>query len=136
MRILLFALLTLLVVACSKKDHPKDVLSPEQMEAVMWDLFRADEMVNVEEEKDTSFNRNARSNQLYNEIFRIHKTTRQQFKTSMQFYEMRPDLFQPVLDSLKVLSEKVTIVPKATTDTISKDKVPFKGRNVKQPKLD
>jgi hypothetical protein len=38
---------------------------------------------------------------LYPQIAKVHGTTQQQFKRSMQFYESRPDLLQQVIDSLQ-----------------------------------
>jgi hypothetical protein len=70
------------------------------MREVMWDMIRADQYVSDFVMKDSSLNKKNESVKLYEEIFHIHKITRQEFKKSLDYYSTQPDLFRPIIDSL------------------------------------
>lgn len=102
MRTFLIPVLLLLAVACNNEGKiPKGVLPKEKMEAVLWDLMRADEMVNLQYSKDTSVNRFDSSTRLYQQVFKLHGTDKATFQKSFKYYQSRPDLFKPVFDSLQ-----------------------------------
>lgn len=81
------------------------------MKAVMWDLLRADQYVLASALKDSASKKKDESIKLYEEIFRLHHTSRGQFKKSFDYYSSRPDLFQPILDSLAVRKIEVSPPP-------------------------
>lgn len=94
--------LLLVVIACSRSPKlPKDVLPQEKMEAVLWDILRADEMVNLQYAKDTTINRLDSSTRLYQQVFALHATDAATFKKSFRYYQGNPDLLKPVFDSLQ-----------------------------------
>jgi len=66
----------------------------------MWDMLRADEYVSNFLLKDSTRKKKNESLKLYREIFSIYKISEQQFKESLDYYTSRPDLFQPIIDSL------------------------------------
>ena len=94
--------LAALVVSCSKKEKKQAILSENNMREVMWDMIRADQYVSDFIMKDSTRNKKNESIKLYDEIFQIHKITREQFKKSLDYYGSRPDLFKPIIDSLAV----------------------------------
>ncbi len=97
----IFLLLVVVLSGCNKKESlPKDVLKPEKMEDVLWDMSLADEFVVNYVMKDSTLNKKIESTKRYRQIFTIHKTNLEEFKKSLQFYESHPVLFKPVLDSL------------------------------------
>ncbi|HKB42904.1 MAG TPA: DUF4296 domain-containing protein, partial [Chitinophagaceae bacterium] len=57
--------------------------------------------------KDTSLNKDTSSIKLYQQIFRIHHISKQEFQQSFSFYRSHPDLFKTVLDSLYTRSNNV-----------------------------
>jgi Domain of unknown function (DUF4296) len=94
-------LLLFVLTGCSKKNSvPKDILQPEKMENILWDMSLADEFVINYVMKDSALNKKDESTKRYQQIFTIHKTNRDDFKRSLQFYENHPVLFKPILDSL------------------------------------
>lgn len=102
MRTYLISALLLLAVACNNENKvPRGVLPQKKMTAVMWDLLRADELVNLKYTKDTSINRFDSSMRLYQQIFKMHGTDAATFKKSFKYYQVRPDLLKPVFDSLQ-----------------------------------
>jgi hypothetical protein len=106
MRFLLLLIFPLLLFACRKRNPvPKGLLSTEKMEAVMWDMMRADEMVHVYSERDTAYKILPHAGRLYEQVYKIHGINKETFQKSLKFYQRRPDLFQVVLDSLKKFTE-------------------------------
>jgi hypothetical protein len=102
MKILLSIFLLICLSGCTqRKKIPKDVLPQNQMRHIMWDLIRADEFAGNFVSRDSSLNRKAESVKLYEQVFRIHATTREQFEQSLNFYKSRPDLLKTVMDSLR-----------------------------------
>ena len=102
MRTILMSALLLVAVACNNEVKvPKEVLPQKKMEAVLWDMLRADEMVNLQYTKDTTINRKDSSFRLYQQIFAIHRTDAATFKKSFKYYQSRPELLKPVFDSLQ-----------------------------------
>jgi hypothetical protein len=99
---LIFFFCLLFIFSCSaKQEIPKDILSQEKMEAVLWDMMRADDFVSIFERKDSTRTTKDKSTSLYQEVFRIHQTDRSQFEKSVNFYNLHPDLFKTVVDSLE-----------------------------------
>jgi hypothetical protein len=93
-------LLLISFFSCSEKEHKKDILPENEMREVMWDMMRADQYVAAFLLKDSTYSKRNESIRLYEEIFRIHKITREEFKVSFDYYSSRPDLFRPIIDSL------------------------------------
>ena len=86
--------------SCSEQEQKKDILPEKEMREVMWDMMRADQYVAAFLSKDSTHSKKDESTRLYDEIFQIHKITREQFKTSFNYYSSQPDLFRPIIDSL------------------------------------
>ena len=124
MRFSLFIILIILTIGCIQdKKIPKDILSQNEMRKIMWDLMRADAYVSNFIMKDSTKTKNqkAESAILYEKIFDIHSTTRENFKKSLAFYESRPDLFKAISDSLRSDERNVQQYPetrKTELDTL------------------
>jgi hypothetical protein len=97
----LFAAAALLFFSCNNKTAiPEDVLPVSEMTGLLWDVLLADELANQRYPADT-VKRLDTTMVLYPQIAKLHGTTQQQFKRSLQFYESRPDLLQQLIDSLQ-----------------------------------
>jgi len=95
-------LISISLFACTaKKKVPSGVLPIPKMSVVMWQVMQADAVVSRRYVVDTSFKKFDTSLLLYGQIFATQKTSADQFKKSMRFYESRPDLLQVLLDSLQ-----------------------------------
>ena len=88
------------VFSCGTKDKKENILPENKMRAVMWDMIRADQYVSDFLLRDSTKNKREESEKLYEQIFYLHKITRDQFKKSLDYYSARPNLFQPIIDSL------------------------------------
>lgn len=92
----------------NKKDIPAEILKPVKMQAVLWDVLRADVFTYDFITKDSAKKPEAENVKLQQQIFLVHKTTKEAFYKSYEFYKSHPSLLQPILDSIisKASSEK------------------------------
>lgn len=97
---LVAVLFSLATIACNNKKGDK-VLPPEKMEAVLWDLMRADKFLSdYVLNKDTAKKIDSESIKMYNRIFAIHKITGEQFQKSFTYYKTHPDQLREIMDSI------------------------------------
>ena len=101
MRFIFSIAFVIILFSCARKHkQEKNVLPEKKMREVMWDMIRADQYVSDYLLKDSTKKKKDESVKLYDEIFRLHKTTAGEFKKSLAYYSSRPDLMQPIIDSL------------------------------------
>ena len=128
------------VVGCSRKEAPPSVLSQVKMREVRWDMVRADQYVS-DFFKDTAVSKRDESLRLYEAVFKIHKITREQFKESLHYYSSRPDLFQPIIDSLAKRKMFMPLQPsegrgRDTLNKLKKDSLQkLKADSLRKPKF-
>ena len=108
-------LISLLFIACTPAKAPTDILPPDKMKVVFFDLVRADEFANNFIANDTSKNLQVERAKLYQKVFVLHKTTKDEFYKSYKYYQQNPDKHKQLFDSLLIYSratrDKPTIVP-------------------------
>lgn len=124
-----FSLLLLLcvgVLSCGRGPSlPTGVLQPDKMEAVLWDLLRADQFVtNYVAIRDSSITGHAKGPQLYAAILKKHGITDSIFNLSLTYYKNNPKRFYPILDSIGqqpnlAPTPLATIPAPAPTDTVN-----------------
>ena len=102
----LLILVTVCLAACSKSKIPKGIMEPEKMQAVYWDYIRADIYANEFLRKDSSKNIQLESAKLQLQVFKLHKTTREEFYRSYDYYKTNTPLFRKMLDSMIVQAER------------------------------
>ena len=92
----------LAVTSCSDKNSvPAGVLPHEKMEAVMWDVIQSEQYSASYLAKDSAhINLKLENLKLYDEVFRLHQVSREEFRKSYQYYMGRADLAQVLFDSL------------------------------------
>jgi len=101
MKVFLRVLLVVLLSSCgSKTDVPSGVIPIPKMTDIMWDVLIADGLASNRFPLD-SMKRFDTSVILYQEIAQAHSTNQQQLRTSLRFYESRPDLLQIIIDTLQ-----------------------------------
>ena len=96
--------------SCGKK-LPDGILNKETMQAVYWDMMRADEMVNYNATADTSYNRIENQEAYYQAILRMHNITKETFRKSKEYYESHPELLKIILDSVYAKGERLQNLP-------------------------
>lgn len=105
MRTLGILIIVVIIFSC-QSSVPKDVLPPKKMQAVLWDVMQADEMMEYYSVKDSTFHSLPKHAEYYQKVFSIHKITKEDFTKSLAYYESHPVVFKTVLDSLKSFGEK------------------------------
>ena len=89
------------VISCTDNTHiPSDVIKPDKMQAIFWDIIRGDILAEEIVRKDSSKNIKDEKAELTEKIFSIHKITRKTFQNSLVFYEKHLDLMKTIFDSL------------------------------------
>lgn len=115
----------LLYDGCSEKDKiPSGVIGKEEMEKILWDMMLADQYAANYIIKDSAkVNVKMETLKLYEEVFRLHKVSRDEFRKSFQFYQERPDITRVMFDSLlargnRARMENYTRPPQATPPVV------------------
>jgi hypothetical protein len=74
-------------------------------------MLRVDQFIVNYVARDTLLDKKQESIRLYEQVFKIHKISREEFQKSLDFYQNRPDLLKVILDSIfnnqKTMMEKV-----------------------------
>lgn len=92
----------LLFTACADKDSvPAGILPKEKMGAILWDMIQAEQFSTTYLAKDSGkINLKIEDLRLYDQVFRLHGITREDFRKSYRFYQDRPDITRTLFDSL------------------------------------
>jgi hypothetical protein len=100
--------IAVLFSACSNRTGiPNDIIPPDSMTLIMKDVIMANEYAMAYFPKDTIRKDKLLANQeLLDGIFKIHHVTREEFNTSLHFYESRPDMNKKIFDSLTAYSNR------------------------------
>ena len=103
MRIYFFLLVILLIYSCNQDNKiPKNIIERKQMQELLWDLARADAfLTGFAGKNDTAFNRTKETITLYRQVFQIHKTSKEKFKKSLEWYQQHPTIMKTILDTLQ-----------------------------------
>jgi Domain of unknown function (DUF4296) len=116
---LLIISLFLFIAGCKSKDAvPGNVLPQKEMQAVLWDMMRADQfLADYVLNKDTSLKKKTESIKLYQQILAINGVTKEKFESSFTFYKSHPLLLKVIMDSI------VNAVPEPGADTTRHDPI-------------
>lgn len=110
----LFVLLLVFVLACSSKNAvPSNIIPPNKMQGILWDMFKVGNFVtSYQLPADTTLQRNKEQIKWYNRVLHIHQVTEAQFKSSMQYYKDHPAILAIIMDSLSRKSLVPVMKPK------------------------
>ncbi len=88
----------------SKKKELK-IIPVNEMRSIVWDILKADEFylrINV---KDTIIPIQKGNLKLYDQVFKSHGITKEQFYFSYKFYESHPLQFKELIDSVDAIAK-------------------------------
>lgn len=121
-RPLLFFCLLGALFACDRGPSlPDQVLSPEKMEPLLWEMLEADQFVSsFVIGRDTAVSAHAMGPKLYQAILKKYGVTDSVFQASLAYYKANPKQFLPMLDSL---SKKPDLAPTSTVDSLTPIKI-------------
>jgi len=97
------AVVLLAGIGCADKESvPSGILPLSKMQTVMWDMIQADQYAALSVAKDSSghINNKTETLKLYEEVFRLHEVSREEFRKSYRYYLDHPELNQQLFDSL------------------------------------
>jgi hypothetical protein len=103
---LLFFCLTFFISCGNKNKIPEGVLKPGKMQSVLWDVIKADAFTAEIIRKDSSKKTADVNLKLQQEIFTIHKITRNDFYKSYDYYKENPGKLKVIMDSMIIQAER------------------------------
>jgi len=102
-----FVLAGILLYSCGNKNSlPEGILKPAKMQTVLWDVLRADAFTFDFIKRDTAKVPEVENVKLQQQIFAIHKITKDDFYKSYNYYTKHTELLQPLLDSMVANAER------------------------------
>lgn len=138
------------VAACVRKDKvPEDILPEEKMQAVLWDMMRADQFLNdYIFSKDSAADKKIQSSKMYAQIMALHNTNWEDFRRSFKWYSQHTERLKAIMDSIaaqapaapkpevKPVADTVrSVLPQGTDTAVHQEKlVPHKD-SVKRKRL-
>lgn len=106
MRYIICIVLACMLFSCSSnEDVPGDVLPITKMKFVMYDVYSAQELAIMNYPKDTTAARQ-RTLELFQQVFEVHKISRDDFYKSFHYYEANPDKMKILTDSLNAYGNR------------------------------
>lgn len=108
MKCLLPVILTIVFISCTNTTKlPEDIIPPNKMEGVLWDILQAERFSNLFLFKDSAkVDVTVEKFNLYESVFQIHKVSKDEFIKSYKYYLSRPDLAKAMFDSMTVKAER------------------------------
>ncbi len=113
-RISIFLFGFILLSSCGNNDElPSGILKPEKMQAVLWDVIKAEAFTAEFIKKDSTKNAAEENLKLQQQIFAIHKVTKAEFYKSYDYYKEHTPVFKQMLDSMiaKTAEKQKPIIP-------------------------
>jgi hypothetical protein len=118
MRIFSITVFLIIFIGCSSNGIRNGILPHERMQPVVYDLIRVDEFINNYVIKDSTIDIKKKRSILYEQVFKIHKTSREQFFASYKYYQQHPKLQKELFDSLQqAINRRNLAAAKADTAT-------------------
>jgi hypothetical protein len=110
MRIFSISVFLIIFIGCSSNGIHKGILPPERMQLVVYDLIRVDEFINNYVIKDSTIDIKKKRTILYQQVFKVHKTSREQFFSSYKYYQQNPKLQKQLFDSLQQFINRKSLI--------------------------
>jgi len=104
--IILLAGLVFFSSCTSKEKIPADILKQDKMQAVLWDVMKADAFTTDYIKKDSSKNAGAENLKLQQQVFAIYKISKEDFYRSYDYYKTNPVVFKRIVDSIIAQAER------------------------------
>ncbi len=103
--IVLLSLITFF--SCGNKNKiPSGILKPDKMQAVLWDVIKADAFTAEFIKNDSAKDAVEENLKLQQQIFSIHHISRQDFYKSYDYYKLHSDQLKVMMDSMIVQAER------------------------------
>ena len=91
----------IIFISCGNKDEiPSDILKPVKMQAVLWDVIKADAFTTGFIKNDSVKNAVDENLKLQQQIFAIHHISKIDFYKSYDYYKTHTTVLSKMLDSI------------------------------------
>ena len=91
----------LFIISCqNKNDIPTGILKPDKMQAILWDVIKADAFTTEFIKKDSAKNTENENLKLQQQIFAIHHVSKENFYKSYNYYKTQTPVLKTILDSM------------------------------------
>jgi hypothetical protein len=81
-------------------DPPSNIIQPEEMKAVLWDVIRAQSLAHETARKDSMVNEAIKTKELSQKVFQIYNIDSAYFNKSYNWYISHPPVLKLIFDSL------------------------------------
>jgi hypothetical protein len=134
MRLIIYSLIIALFACSNRTAIPKDIIQPDSMRVIMMDIFMANEYALQFISKDSLKPDKVKAGQdLLEDIFKIHHTSKESFKKSLKFYESRPDMNKKIFDSLAAYANQHKAELYMPKTPVKGNQIPGNPLNPKRP---
>jgi len=107
-RNVIFLIVVFFSFACgsiSSKKKELKVIPVNEMRKIVWDVLKADEYYIRISVKDTIAPLQTGNLKLYDQVFKSHGITKEQFYFSYKYYESHPLQFKELIDSVESIAK-------------------------------
>ena len=101
-----FLTLAFLLSCGNKSELPPGILKSDKMQAVLWDIIRADTFTTEYIKRDSAKNDVEENLKLQQEIFSIHHITKEDFYRSYDYYKKNSRQMKTIMDSMISQAER------------------------------
>ena len=95
---LFFSVMLFFILSCSN-NADRDIIAPDKMADILFDISLAEGYVETFVLKDTSLLKDSVFQKEINKVLQIHGTTPSSFSESYRYYIQRPLIFKEIMDS-------------------------------------
>jgi Leucine-rich repeat (LRR) protein len=96
------------LLSCKSSDRvPKNIIKPEKMKSILWDVMRAQSLAQETAAKDTTLSVATQTKILSQKVFEIHKTDSVRFAQSYNWYVKHPETLKLIFDSLYAQKQRL-----------------------------
>lgn len=100
-KILIFCAAIFFLYSCSGRQKiPSDIIPPEKMKNIIWDILQAQSVSGEIAARDSSIDKQASLKWLTHEAFRLNQTDSVNYNKSYDWYVAHPEIMKVFLDSL------------------------------------
>lgn len=115
MKFIFSFLAILLVVASCKDGSASNTIPLNTMKVIVWDMACADELFNERQARDSVYLKMPQERfKLYEQIFAVHKISKEKFYNNYRYYQMHTDEFKTLMDSVQAYGLRERYKPSKT----------------------
>lgn len=107
MRIIIYIILFFALVSCNPDSQvPSNIIQPQEMSNILWDIMRSQTLAYETARKDSLVSEAIETKALSQKIFNIYKIDSAYFNKSYNWYVQHPAILKTIFDSMYVQKER------------------------------